>query len=328
MTRPRTIDIHTHILTDETIGLLAKEAPRVSRRSSPRSTPISRCWKSPARPTGRSRAAAGSSSAASRTWMRPRSTCMCSRRRRRPISTTRTPPLAVATSALQNDQIAKLVKAHPDRFMGIATLPMQAPERAAEELTPRRAQARHARRHDRLQRRGQEPRRPVVRAGVGDGGGARRLHAHPSEQCRRRRPAALVLSRQPDRQSARHHDRGRVPRVRRRDGAASEAQRAAGARRRLRAVSGRALGARLARAAGAEGQHQAIAGAVDRPVLLRHHPAREAAARIPGRRRSGRRACCSAATIPTTWAPANACGRSRRCGSTTPRRRRSSTAMR
>ena len=43
--------------------------------------------------------------------------------------------MTVATSALQNDQIAKLVKAHPDRFMGIATLPMQAPERAAEELT-------------------------------------------------------------------------------------------------------------------------------------------------------------------------------------------------
>ncbi len=43
--------------------------------------------------------------------------------------------LGVATSTLQNDQIAKLVKAHPDRFMGIATLPMQAPDRAAAELT-------------------------------------------------------------------------------------------------------------------------------------------------------------------------------------------------
>src|SRR5262249_4573757 len=42
--------------------------------------------------------------------------------------------MTVATSALQNDQIAKLVKAHPDRFTGIATLPMQAPERAADEL--------------------------------------------------------------------------------------------------------------------------------------------------------------------------------------------------
>jgi aminocarboxymuconate-semialdehyde decarboxylase len=45
------------------------------------------------------------------------------------------PAMTVATSILQNDQIAKLVKAHPDRFLGIATLPMQAPERAADELT-------------------------------------------------------------------------------------------------------------------------------------------------------------------------------------------------
>ena len=36
MTRPRTIDIHTHILTEETIGLLAKEAPWVA----PKLTPI------------------------------------------------------------------------------------------------------------------------------------------------------------------------------------------------------------------------------------------------------------------------------------------------
>ena len=37
-------------------------------------------------------------------------------------------------SALQNEQIAKHVKDKPDRFMGIATLPMQAPEKAAAEL--------------------------------------------------------------------------------------------------------------------------------------------------------------------------------------------------
>src|SRR5436190_1924875 len=55
----RTIDCHTHVLTEETIGLLSKEAPKIA---------------------------------------------------------------------------PKLTKAHPDRFMGIATLPMQAPERAADEL--------------------------------------------------------------------------------------------------------------------------------------------------------------------------------------------------
>src|SRR6185437_15551153 len=44
------------------------------------------------------------------------------------------PALGAACAAIQNDQIAKLVKAHPDRFLGIATLPMQAPERAVDEL--------------------------------------------------------------------------------------------------------------------------------------------------------------------------------------------------
>jgi aminocarboxymuconate-semialdehyde decarboxylase len=42
--------------------------------------------------------------------------------------------LALACATIQNDQIAKLVAAHPDRFLGIATLPMQAPELAAAEL--------------------------------------------------------------------------------------------------------------------------------------------------------------------------------------------------
>jgi aminocarboxymuconate-semialdehyde decarboxylase len=40
----------------------------------------------------------------------------------------------VTTAAIQNDQIAKLLKENPRRFMGIATLPMQAPEKAADEL--------------------------------------------------------------------------------------------------------------------------------------------------------------------------------------------------
>jgi aminocarboxymuconate-semialdehyde decarboxylase len=44
------------------------------------------------------------------------------------------PALTAACAAIQNDQIAKLVAAHPDRFLGIATLPMQAPELAAAEL--------------------------------------------------------------------------------------------------------------------------------------------------------------------------------------------------
>ena len=42
--------------------------------------------------------------------------------------------VGVAAAAIQNDEIARLVKEHPDRFAAIATLPMQAPEKAADEL--------------------------------------------------------------------------------------------------------------------------------------------------------------------------------------------------
>ena len=44
------------------------------------------------------------------------------------------PQVTLAASRIQNDQIAKLVHDRPDRFMGMATLPMQAPDLAAEEL--------------------------------------------------------------------------------------------------------------------------------------------------------------------------------------------------
>ena len=42
--------------------------------------------------------------------------------------------VGVAASVIQNDEIARLVKEKPDRFSGIATLPMQAPDKAAAEL--------------------------------------------------------------------------------------------------------------------------------------------------------------------------------------------------
>jgi len=42
--------------------------------------------------------------------------------------------MAAVGAGIQNEQIAKLTKAHPERFLGIATLPIQAPERAADEL--------------------------------------------------------------------------------------------------------------------------------------------------------------------------------------------------
>jgi len=130
----RTIDIHTHVLTEETMGLLQKEAPKIA----PRLTPIDADFAvldvagTPYRPFPRGgfdieRRFADMAAAEVEVQV---------------LSATpqtyfydQEPALAVACAALQNDQIGKLVKAHPDRFLGIATLPMQAPQRAAEELT-------------------------------------------------------------------------------------------------------------------------------------------------------------------------------------------------
>jgi len=44
------------------------------------------------------------------------------------------PELAATVAAIQNDQMAKHIAANPDRFMGIATLPLAQPARAADEL--------------------------------------------------------------------------------------------------------------------------------------------------------------------------------------------------
>src|SRR5262252_1274767 len=129
----RTIDIHTHVLTEETMGLLQREAPKVA----PQLKPIDADFAvldvagTPYRPFPRGgfdierrfadMAAAEVDvqvlSATPQTYFYDQD-----------------PALAAACAALQNDQIAKLVKAHPGRFLGIATLPMQAPQRAADEL--------------------------------------------------------------------------------------------------------------------------------------------------------------------------------------------------
>jgi|SRR5262245_9516379 len=131
--RMRTIDVHTHVLTDETMGLLQKEAPNVA----PRLTAVDADFSvlevagTPYRPFPRGghnieRRFADMDAAEVNIQV---------------LSATpqtyyydQDPSLAASCAAIQNDQIAKLVKAHPERFLGIATLPMQAPQRAAEEL--------------------------------------------------------------------------------------------------------------------------------------------------------------------------------------------------
>jgi aminocarboxymuconate-semialdehyde decarboxylase len=44
------------------------------------------------------------------------------------------PELGARIARVQNDGIAELVAGHPDRLVGLGTLPMQAPERAVDEL--------------------------------------------------------------------------------------------------------------------------------------------------------------------------------------------------
>jgi aminocarboxymuconate-semialdehyde decarboxylase len=130
----KTIDCHSHVLTEETMALLAKEAPKLA----PKLTPIDA-----------GNAMLDVAGVAYRPF--PRGGFDIEHRFAdmdaaevdvQVLSATpqtyyydQEASAAAACAALQNDQIAKLVKAHPGRFMGIATLPIQAPQRAADELT-------------------------------------------------------------------------------------------------------------------------------------------------------------------------------------------------
>jgi aminocarboxymuconate-semialdehyde decarboxylase len=140
----RTIDTHTHVLADDTIKILQKEVPSIGLKLTPINEPGAR---------GRAE------------WWADAAVCEVAGTPYRPFprgawdiehrlkdmdaaevdvhvlsATPQTylygqePALAAAASAIQNDGIAKLVKAKPDRFIGIATLPIQAPELAAAEL--------------------------------------------------------------------------------------------------------------------------------------------------------------------------------------------------
>jgi aminocarboxymuconate-semialdehyde decarboxylase len=133
MIKPRTIDTHTHILTDETMRLLAKEAPKLAPRLTEYDGENSKLEVAgiPYRPF-------------------PRGGWNIERRLKdmdaaevdvHLLSATpqtyysdQDPSAAAALAAIQNEQIARHVRDCPDRFMGIATLPMQAPEQAAAEL--------------------------------------------------------------------------------------------------------------------------------------------------------------------------------------------------
>jgi aminocarboxymuconate-semialdehyde decarboxylase len=133
MTDTRTIDTHTHVLTEETIALLNKEVPKVPVTLEPidADNTILTVGGVAYRPYPRGgfdlahrlrdMDAVGVDvhvlSATPQTYMYNQEAAV-----------------AVAASMIQNDQMAAHIAAHPDRFMGIATLPMQAPDKAADEL--------------------------------------------------------------------------------------------------------------------------------------------------------------------------------------------------
>lgn len=133
MTKPRVIDAHAHILAEDTMALMRKEAPSIG----PRLERIDDDFAvidvagSAYRPFPRG------------AWdMQKRFADMDAAGIDMQV-VSNTPQtflynqdgaLTATLAALQNDQIAKAVAAHPDRLIGIATLPMQAPKLAADEL--------------------------------------------------------------------------------------------------------------------------------------------------------------------------------------------------
>ncbi|HEY7242255.1 MAG TPA: amidohydrolase family protein [Xanthobacteraceae bacterium] len=128
-----TVDIHAHILTEETIRLLQREAPKIAPKLSQTDEQF------------------GTLDVAGSVYRHfPRGGWDLERRLRDMAASkvdvqvvsacpqtflySQPPALASVFARIQNEQLAKLVKARPEHFRAIATLPMQAPQQAADEL--------------------------------------------------------------------------------------------------------------------------------------------------------------------------------------------------
>jgi len=134
MTRARTVDIHSHILTKEAMQRLARESPRVTPAwtdRTDRSATMEIDGKVVQRPMPHE------------IWnldWRLRDMDANGVDMQLICPTTQTffydcePALGLSCAALQNEDIARVVKEHAGRFAGLATVPMQAPELAAQEL--------------------------------------------------------------------------------------------------------------------------------------------------------------------------------------------------
>jgi aminocarboxymuconate-semialdehyde decarboxylase len=129
----KAIDMHTHVLADATVKLMQKEIPSLGLKMAPYDADNAVCEVAGVayRPFPRgghdierrfkdmdaAEVDVHLLSAAPQTWLYGQEAAV-----------------GVTSSAIQNDEIARLAKEHPERFAGIATLPMQAPDKAADEL--------------------------------------------------------------------------------------------------------------------------------------------------------------------------------------------------
>ncbi len=134
MPRPRTIDCHTHILGEDAMRRLAKEsakvAPVMDRRGDPAcklvidgavvQDPFPReLWDPERRLRDMDQNGVDTQVLAPTVFT---------------FFYQHEPALGLACAALQNEVIAAEIKRHPGRFLGLAGVPLQAPELAAQEL--------------------------------------------------------------------------------------------------------------------------------------------------------------------------------------------------
>ena len=134
MARSRTVDIHAHMLPQETIRRLGKESPRVAPKliaQADGSTIMEIGGKVVQRPMPREcwdldlrLAAMDDHGIAMQAICATVHTFFYDEE----------PALGAACAVLQNDEIAAVVDGNSDRFVGLATLPLQDPQRAADEL--------------------------------------------------------------------------------------------------------------------------------------------------------------------------------------------------
>ena len=134
MPRPRTIDCHTHILGEEAMRRLGKESAKVAPIMDKRGDPACKLTID---------GAVAQDPFPREMWdtekrLRDMDANGVDMQVLAPTVFTffyqHEPALGLACAALQNEEIAAGIKRHPDRFLGIGGVPLQAPELAAQEL--------------------------------------------------------------------------------------------------------------------------------------------------------------------------------------------------